>query len=163
MPVALSPIVTAKVKEQLAQKIPQGKIAEDHGIVRETVTRINRRDRDEIEQLTQEYISKSIPLVKANHFKTLELANHVLNATCTDDSGELQPDISAIEQARTLLNLADKKENRVLLAAGVIAGKHQQPSSQVNIQVNVQRLGQQLAMEIESRQVPVLEDLLDDS
>lgn len=134
----LSPIVTAKTNHLLASGLTQGEAAQAVGISRKSANKISQANKVEIEQLALQYIRDSIPLIRSNHIKTLQIAQHVLSLQAKDKAGNIikdahgqpMPDIEAIESAKTILTLADKKEYRAMLVMGLV------PSNTSSIVVN---------------------------
>ena len=130
-----SQVVTSKMKCLLAQgDLTHQEIAEQTGVVRETVSRLKSKCKAEIEQLTLELVNESVPLVKSLHINTMKLADQVIK------SGDLE----LIEKSKTLLGLSDKKEYRAQIMTGML------PSHASSTVVNQLFLGSQSNMVLDA-------------
>jgi len=156
-------VVTAKTNHLLASGMSQGEAAQQLGISRKSANKISQAKKAEIEQLALQYIQDSIPLIRSNNPKTLQIAKHVLNKTKTaqGQGKRPEPDIEAIESAKTILTLADKKEYRALLTMGIV------PSHTQSLVVNniynqtLQVVSPQVLDLLQSRQEDVIDVELD--
>ena len=160
---ALSQIVTAKTKEMIASGMSQTETAVELGISRKSANRISQANRQEIEQLALQYIQDSIPLIRDNHLKTLKIANQVLSQTKPGkgQGAHPVPDIEAIEAAKTILSLADKKEYRALLTMGIVPS-HTQSVIITNIfNQHNQTISPEVLSLLSSRQEDVIDIELD--
>ena len=127
MPEALSKIVLSKTKHLLAQGVNQTETAQQLGISTKSVSRIKKRDKQEIEELAQQYVTESIKPIIENHKLHLNLSNELsslLNSTSNQQQWNRLKQLSKKLKmigltAKDLLTIADKKEFRALQIMGI--------------------------------------------
>ena len=127
MPAPLPDIVEAKTKHLLAQGYYQREVAEKLGISAKSVERIKARTNEEIKQLAQEYISQSIPLIKSNHTKQLQLSNELVSLIQSTPDRKSYKRLKQLNHklqlsgisGSDLIKISDKKEMRALQVMGI--------------------------------------------
>jgi len=114
--------VTDKEKAALPLLIegrPQREIAEKTGMCQSTVSAIKNKDgiRELIEQAQQKIIDKGLDQVINNQLRKIALGKTILSKKHSEDN-IITHEIPTIED-KTLLELADKAENRLMQSVGL--------------------------------------------
>ena len=121
MGVKTSQVETEQIKHLIACGNSQTEVARQLGIARETVNRLVKANKKDIEQLALEIIHESIPLIKSNHISTLQHANNLLSKD--PDSIDHKSTIATLQSSGIdpgkILDLSDKKEHRALQIMGI--------------------------------------------
>ena len=120
---AITLLATGETQQSVANKI---------GVSQSSISNLAQKHREEIQQLTLDLIAESIPLVKANHINTLKLARQILKAKDSEQMQDMMCKLAMLGiDAKDILQLSDKKEERALKIMGV-APAHV-PSTVVNM------------------------------
>ena len=122
----------AKAIALLATGETQQGVANEIGVSQSSISNLAKKHHEEIKELALSLISESISLVKANHINTLKLARQILTAKDSKQMQDMLCKLAMLDiDAKDILQLSDKKEERALKIMG-IAPAHV-PSTVVNM------------------------------
>lgn len=103
----------------LATGAGQYEVADAIGVNQSTISRTATKHKAEIEQLTLDIISKSVSLIRDNHLNTLTLAHNILSDNIDQRTEALNQLAQLRMDAKDILTLSDKKEERALKIMGI--------------------------------------------
>ena len=116
----LSTTDKGKAIGMLATGMTQQAVGDQFGIAQRTVSDLAQEHKELIQKLTLDIIKQSIPLVRSNHILTLKLAQKILKAKHSKDTVDILQTLALLGiEAKDILTLSDRKEDRALKIMGV--------------------------------------------